>query len=91
MFLSDITKSVKDGGLNRGKHSLLLETGKSVPLHKFRMIAALTSRANFHIGTNLQQRFLEGLKSLPHSEKEKTALRLNMLTRMLDVQDLQVQ
>jgi len=39
----------------------------------------------------IQQKVLEGLKRLPHSEMEKIVLGLNMLTQMLDVQDLEVE
>lgn len=39
----------------------------------------------------IQQKVLEGLERLPQSEMEKIVLGLNMLTRMLDVQDLEVE
>jgi hypothetical protein len=39
----------------------------------------------------IQQKVLEGLRSLPYSETEKIVLGLNMLTGMLDVQDLEVE
>jgi DNA-binding MarR family transcriptional regulator len=39
----------------------------------------------------IQQRVIEGLERLPQSEIEKIVLGLNMLTRMLDVQDLEVE
>ena len=39
----------------------------------------------------IQQKVLEGLRSLPHGEIEKIVLGLNMLTAMLDVQDLEVE
>jgi DNA-binding MarR family transcriptional regulator len=39
----------------------------------------------------IQQKVLEGLERLPQSEMEKIVLGLNMLTQMLDVQDLEVE
>jgi DNA-binding MarR family transcriptional regulator len=39
----------------------------------------------------IQQKVLEGLERLPQGEMEKIVLGLNMLTRMLDVQDLEVE
>jgi DNA-binding MarR family transcriptional regulator len=39
----------------------------------------------------IQQKVLEGLERLPQSEIEKIVLGLNMLTQMLDVQDLEVE
>jgi DNA-binding MarR family transcriptional regulator len=39
----------------------------------------------------IQQKVLEGLKRLPQSEMEKIVHGLNMLTQMLDVQDLEVE
>jgi len=39
----------------------------------------------------IQKKFLEGLERLPQSEMEKIVLGLNMLTQMLDVQDLEVE
>ena len=40
---------------------------------------------------SIQQKVLEGLERLPQNEMEKIVLGLNMLTRMLDVQDLEVE
>ena len=39
----------------------------------------------------IQQKVIEGLERLPQSEMEKIVLGLNMLTQMLDVQDLEVE
>jgi DNA-binding MarR family transcriptional regulator len=39
----------------------------------------------------IQQRVIEGLERLPQSKMEKIVLGLNMLTQMLDVQDLEVE
>jgi DNA-binding MarR family transcriptional regulator len=39
----------------------------------------------------IQQKVLEGLERLPQGEMEKIVLGLNMLTQMLDVQDLEVE
>ncbi|MBW2172586.1 MAG: MarR family transcriptional regulator [Deltaproteobacteria bacterium] len=39
----------------------------------------------------IQQKVVEGLERLPQSEMEKIVLGLNMLTQMLDVQDLEVE
>ena len=39
----------------------------------------------------IQQRIVDGLKRLPESKIEKIVLSLNMLTSMLDVQDLEVE
>jgi len=39
----------------------------------------------------IQQKVLEGLRSLPKSEMEKIVTGLTTLTRMLDVQDLEVE
>jgi len=39
----------------------------------------------------IQQKVVEGLERLPKSEMEKIVLGLNMLTQMLDVQDLEVE
>jgi DNA-binding MarR family transcriptional regulator len=39
----------------------------------------------------IQQKVLEGLRSLPHGKMKKIVLGLNMLTAMLDVQDLEVE
>lgn len=39
----------------------------------------------------IQQKVIEGLERLPQGEMEKIVLGLNMLTRMLDVQDLEVE
>jgi DNA-binding MarR family transcriptional regulator len=39
----------------------------------------------------IQQKVIEGLERLPKREMEKIVLGLNMLTQMLDVQDLEVE
>lgn len=39
----------------------------------------------------IQQKILDGLKTLPHSEIRRIVEGLNMLTHMLDVQDLEVE
>jgi len=39
----------------------------------------------------IQQKIVDGLKNLPQNEIEKIVRALNMLTRMLDVQDLPVE
>jgi len=39
----------------------------------------------------IQQKVVEGLERLPQGEMEKIVLGLNMLTQMLDVQDLEVE
>jgi len=44
-----------------------------------------------HAPSPIQQKIIDGLKRLPNGEIEKIVDGLNMLTRMLDVQDLEVE
>lgn len=44
-----------------------------------------------HAPSPIQQKIVDGLKRLPKSETEKIVDGLNKLTRMLDVQDLEVE
>jgi len=44
-----------------------------------------------HAPPPIQQKIIDGLKRLPNGEIEKIVDGLNMLTRMLDVQDLEVE
>jgi DNA-binding MarR family transcriptional regulator len=88
-----VKSSTVTGIIDRLEQKRLVQRTRTSPDRRVITIELTESGSNLaeNAPPPIQQKILEGLRRLPRSEMEKIVLGLTMLTRMLDVQDLEVE
>ena len=88
-----IKSSTVTGIIDRLEQKGLVQRTRTSPDRRVITIELTDSGTNLaeNAPPPIQQKIIEGLRRLPRSEMEKIVLGLTMLTRMLDVQDLEVE